>query len=278
MFSEPGIDTPYPVGPESLPPTPRAVALNTKGRIYRVGLVCGLLFAPNAILAVGWFTGEDLRELEKRGEMVTGHVVAKHVSSGRGGPRYRVQYSYEVAGRVYGDSINFSKDESASLTRGDPYPVTYLPDRPQTNTPGRPGPRLRRHNENSVQFAALAAVVLAVVVVGFEFALRRERFLAREGEPVIGRITECGTTRGRNSVNYWVRHEFDSPGDDFVTDWHYVPHGMWERLRPGLRVTLLYDAACPKRHLPLYAFKYAYIVENAEDELSSPDSSAGITE
>ena len=70
-----GLEAAYPAPPESLPPIPRAVAINRKGRVLRNCALAGLLLAPNAVLAFGWFSGENLRQLDARGETVTGRIV-----------------------------------------------------------------------------------------------------------------------------------------------------------------------------------------------------------
>jgi hypothetical protein len=262
-------DAPYPAELSRIAPGPRTVGLNRRARFTRAVLVCALLFAPNGILAFGWIMGEDLRDLEERGKPVLGRVTEKASASRRGGATYQIGYTYEVNGREFHNRRPVSIADYNAVERESSYLVTHLPDRPETHTPGRPGPALEQHNEASIRFALVASAILAVLCVGFEFALRRERLLARDGEPAIGKVTERGTTKTRNRLLRWVRHEFISPAQETVTDWHYVPEALWDKLRPGLRITLLYDLANPKRHLPLYAFEYAYIIEFTDDDMSS---------
>ena len=269
--ADPRLEAPYPAEPERLPTVPRVVALNRKARFYRTALLCAVLLAPNGILAWGWVAGDDLRALEDRGQSVLGSVVDKSSRSGRGGKTYFVTYEYDVNGRNYRDTRSVSADEYTAAEKNASYFVTYLPERPATNTPGRPGPRLQQDNENTVRFAIMATAALGVWYLWFAYLLRREQSLAREGEAVIGNVTERGTTRGRNQISYWVRHQFTSPADETITDWNYVPSSLFDRLRPGVRITLLFDPANAKRHLPLYAFEYAYIVESSEEEYIAPD-------
>jgi hypothetical protein len=264
MLFELAIDSPYPASPERIPPPPRRVAWNSKARWLRTAAWASLLFAPNIILLCSWQAGEDLRALVARGQRTFGRVDDVHMSSSRGGRSYRVQYTYEVAGASYHARTIVRASEVASFSRGHQCLVTYLPDQPKTNFPGRPGPELERRNETAVAFALLAVIGLAVWVICLEYAVRRELYLAREGEPAVGRVIERGSVRSKNQIHYWVRHHFKSATNEHVSDWHYVPSSLWGTLRPGLAITLLYDPEQPRRHLPLYAFKYAYIVEETE--------------
>jgi hypothetical protein len=257
-------EEPYPVGPDCLPETPRAIGWNRKARVLRAAVIAGLMLGPNAILLGGWFSGEDLRELEARGRVTNGQITETSIRHHRRSQEYLVVYSYELNGRSYRRTESVTHAEYARHSRGKPCEVTYLPDRPDVSYPGSPRPPLERHNDTTVVFATLAAVGLAIWLACVVYLLRRERFLAREGEPVVGRVTDRGEQRRKQQTLYFVYHEFRSPADRTVTSWHYVPRTLYERLRPGQRVTVLYDPANPNRHLPLYAFKYAYIRHDEE--------------
>jgi hypothetical protein len=276
MLTDPAIEGPYPAGPECLPPAPRRVAWNSRARWLRTAAWVSFLFAPNIILAWGWQSGEDLRALVAEGKSTFGRVADVRTSTSRGGRTYHVGYTFEVAGTDYHGRTTVPGSDFATFIRGHQCPVTYLPQRPETNYPGRPGPELQRHNQAAVSLALIAGIGLGIWLVSLEFAVRRECDLARNGEPAVGRVTDHGQSRGRNQTYYWVQHEFKSAADEVITDWHYVPLRLWETLRPGLSITLLFDPARPRRHLPLYAFKYAYIVEEEEFEDSvandAPDS------
>jgi Protein of unknown function (DUF3592) len=259
-------DAPYPVGPECLPPAPRAIAWNSRARRLRAALIAALMLGPNAILLLGWSMGDDLRALESRGRSTIGRVIDKTSHYNRRSKELIIVYSYEVNGRSYRTSTMVSADEYAALAAGKSCDVTYLPDKPDVSYPGNPDFRLQWHNTVTVFFATLAATGLAIGLAFVVFTFRRERLLAREGEAGVGRVTDRGETRRRQRTLYYVYHEFVSPGETTVTDWHYVPQPLWDRLRPGLRITVLYDTANPERHLPLYAFKYAYIRQ--DDDLA----------
>jgi hypothetical protein len=250
---------PYPVDPGCLPPTPRAIAWNRKARLLRTAVIAGLMLGPNAILLGGWFSAEDLRELEARGRVANGQIKETTIRHHRRSREYVVTYSYELNGRDYRRTVSVSPGEYARHSRGKPCEVTYLPDRPDVSYPGDPGPPLGRHNETTVVFATMAAIGLAIWLARVVYVLRRERFLAREGEPIVGKVTDRGEERRKQQTVYYVYHEFRSPAEQTVTSRDYVPRSLYEILRPGQRVTVLYDPANPNRHLPLYAFKYAYI-------------------
>jgi hypothetical protein len=259
MLAVMALEEPYPVDPESLPPTPRAIAWNRKARVLRAAVIAGLMLGPNAILLGGWFSGEDLRELEARGHVTNGQITETTIRHHRRSREYVVAYSYEVNGQDHRRTVRVSPEEYGRHSRGKPCEVTYLPDRPDVSYPGNPGPPLGRHNETTVVFATMAVVGLAIWLTCVVYVLRRERFLVREGESVVGRVTDRGQQRRKQRTVYYVYHEFQSPAEQTVTSWHYVPQSLYETLQPGQRITVLYDPANPKRHLPLYAFKYAYI-------------------
>jgi hypothetical protein len=262
-------ESPYPAPPDQVPPAPRPVAFNRNARLLRTGVLGGLLLVPNAILAFAWFSGEELRQLEDHGQTTIGRVVNTRVSSSRRSTNYRVDYSYEVSGRAFRSVADVTKQEFGQHRLSAECVVTYLPELPASNCLGRPGPLLDRRTNGFIILAVVAAVGLGFWMLGVETSLRRERFLAREGEATVGRVSERGTTAAKNRTLYWVRHEFTSPSDDLVSSWDYVPPTIWERLTPGTLITLLYDPANPKKHLPLYAFRYAYIANAIEaDELN----------
>jgi hypothetical protein len=266
MSTAPELEEVYPAAPDQLPPVPRYVAWNAKAHRLRVGVFLGLFLVPTGILAFGWLTGDELRALEDHGRSTTGEVTEKTTWSHKNSRTYRVRYSYEAAGRSYSNSADVSSNEYAAFTRGERCPVVYLEDKPNISYPGRPGPVLDRQNTTTVVMALFAAVAFAIWLGCVEFFVRRELWLAREGETAVGRIIERGTTQQRRQTLYWARHEYTSPSQQICSSWHYIPQLIWENLHPGLRVTLLFDPANPARHMPLYAFKYAYIAEEETEE------------
>jgi hypothetical protein len=60
-----------------LPPPPRPVSLNPRGRWTRVGFRAALLLVPNFLLWIGHNSGEDLRELAAHGRSTTGHIALR---------------------------------------------------------------------------------------------------------------------------------------------------------------------------------------------------------
>jgi hypothetical protein len=274
MLSEIPIDEPYPARPETIPPAPRQVAYNTRARRLRTVATLCFLLVPNAFLGWGWASGNDLRALVDHGKGTFGRVTETSISYARSGRIYHVGYTYDVDGTTYHERTTPGADEYASFVRGRTCLVTYLPEQPRTNYPGRPGPELQRRNQAAVSLAVFMAVGLGAWRVWLEVTMRREFALARDGEPFVGRVVDVGQTRGKNRMYYWAAHAFQSPSDEPVSDWHYLPRGVWDHLRAGKSITLLYDTANPRRHLPLYAFKYAFICEEqlADEVAEEPES------
>jgi hypothetical protein len=60
-----------------LPPPPRPVALNPRGRWMRGGFLTALLLAPNFLLWIGYNSGENLRALGAHGQSTTGHIALR---------------------------------------------------------------------------------------------------------------------------------------------------------------------------------------------------------
>lgn len=63
--------------PDYLPPPPRAVALNNRGRWSRAGCLLGLLLTPPFVLWVGDQSGENVRALATQGRSATGQIVVR---------------------------------------------------------------------------------------------------------------------------------------------------------------------------------------------------------
>ncbi len=253
---------PYPAGPERLPPIPRPVALNPRARRLRAAALLALLILPNVFLFWGRTAGEPLRALVNGGQMTRGRVTRKSTThQSRGGTTYRVAYVFEAGGREYHAEPVVTQAEYSALSLDAPCDVCYLPGHPDTNCPGNPETQLRRHNTTAVAVALVFGVMCAVWLGWVQFAIGKEWRLAREGEPAVGWVADRGTTRTKNGMTYWVSHQFVSPADETPSGRHNVPYAVWQQLTPGMRVTLLYDPANARRHLPLYAFRYARIVD-----------------
>jgi hypothetical protein len=94
---------------------------------------------------------------------------------------------------------------------GGACPVTYLPSRPETHCLGRPEPILRGHNQGWVTGAAVVAALLGLGFTCLERSLRRELWLSRHGQAVVGRVLDHGKVRMKNSLSYWVSYAFFAP-------------------------------------------------------------------
>jgi hypothetical protein len=224
--------------------------------MLRFALWAGFLLVPNFFLAIALTEGDHLRELAANGRSTTGQVVGKSSHSrGRSGRTYRVQYQFQVDGKVYQGEDEANWSEYLAAAKGRPCAVTYLPEHPETHCLGPAGQRLQRWDDGYLLFALLSAVGLGGVLAWKEFALRRELRLARWGEAVVGHVTDRGSSRTRNGGRYWAGYRFASPVDDRASGRSYVSSSVWSYLRPPLPVTVLFDPERPRCSRLLCAFR-----------------------
>jgi hypothetical protein len=247
--------TPYPIGPECLSPAPRQAELTWKARIVRSILLAALLLLPSLLLLSGYRGAPTLRDLVAHGQAEAGRVTAKPTPrQTRSGTTYRIQYAYEINGQVFNGDEEVSESVYAALAEDSPVNVTYLPSNPQTHCLGPAEPRLQARNNRTIATAAFVGLVLGSAWAFVVFRLRRELRLARLGQPVVGLVISCGSSRGKGGPTYWTRYQCASPSGHLADGWNYVPHVVWQRLPPGTPVTILCDPDHPRRHRPLYAF------------------------
>jgi hypothetical protein len=256
--------TPYPIAPESLPPSPRPVEFTAKARWMRSGFWAGLLLAPNLILYFGYNYAADLRALADRGQVLSGQVASKRTQyHSRGGSTYHVAYSFTAGGRKWTGDGDVSFKEFQTLAEGASCSVTYLPEQPSTNCLGEATPRLNSLNRKILLYAVIVAILFGYFVVVHEYKLSREKWLARYGIAVVGWITSRDKRASWNSrygnnrkTAYWVHYRFSLPNDKRVDSWAYLSQDAWEYLFPQTPATILYDPEDPPRSLPLCAFRY----------------------
>ncbi len=65
------------LSPDYLPPPPRSVAPNVRGRWMRAGFLVGMVLGPLVVLWIGQASSENLRMLAARGHKTTGRVVVR---------------------------------------------------------------------------------------------------------------------------------------------------------------------------------------------------------
>jgi hypothetical protein len=238
------------------------VAPGFRGRLVRAACWVAFLGLPNLILFVGHAVEQPLRELTARGVCGQGSVLGKRiVYRSKGGSTHFVRYSYTVGGRSFTREDSVSPQDHAGLNEGSSCQVYYLPDHPETCCLGRPGPQLQRGIASVLFLAGIAGGICAGFLVYFEARFRRERALAREGEPILGRITDHGVAKSKNGVRYWARYCFTASDGEERTSWHYIPQFVYDELPLGIPVTVLVAPVNAGRHLPLYAFKDVRILQ-----------------
>ena len=236
---------------EGPPPPPRRAGWTPQAQLGRGLLLTALLVVPNVALWLGYRDGQPLRALCNHGRPAAARVLHKSSERrGKGGTWYYATYTFEAGGRSYSFKTHVSREMYDSLADGGACPVTYLPSRPETHCLGRPEPILSGHNQGWVTGAAVVAALLWLGFTCLEWSLRRELWLARHGEAVIGGVLDQGKVRMKNSLSYWVSYAFfapDGPRSGTVD----VPGAAWLSLTPGTELVVLYDPERPGRHRPL---------------------------
>jgi hypothetical protein len=238
---------------EGVPPPPRRAEWTPAARLRRGLLLAALLAVPNVALWLGYRDGRPLRALCEQGRPAAARVLQKSWERrAKGGTWYYVAYTFEAGGRSYSFKTQVSRETYDALAEGGACAVTYLSTRPETHCLGRPEPILRGHNRGWVIGAAVVAALLGLAFACVEWSLRRERWLARHGEAVVGRALDRGKVRMKNGMSYWVSYAFAAP-DGPCNGTADVPGEAWLSLAPGAELAVLYDPARPWRHRPLLA-------------------------
>jgi hypothetical protein len=143
--------------------------------------------------------------------------------------------------------------------------VTYLPRRPEIHCLGAADQRLASHNNMANSLALSLAVGFALILLWFEFNLRRELRLANLGEPAEGRIIERTCNKGRNRTHYSVRYLFNAP-DGMRSGWQTVGEYLWGYLQNGTTITVLYDPDHLDRHRPSFGLRLVQFLPEAEED------------
>jgi len=226
---------------EQFPPPPR------KARRLRRD-VSGFLLAVIALLYTGYVAYSD-HTFAANGRVTTGRVLEMTRRTRRGPDLCLVRYTYKgVSGSMQNVSAKVPEGLYDKLKVGQTIAVTYLPDEPGVSRIGRPQDfNLMSHYLNLDWWPGFAAVLIVVgVLLGLNsiFSARRDIYLVSHGTAVPGAISELAKDDKTCSASY----KFKGPDGREWTGKRKVDKKVWEGLKEGQEVVVLYDPAQPKRH------------------------------
>jgi hypothetical protein len=144
--------------------------------------------------------------------------------------------------------------------------VTYLPSNPKIHRLGSAEERLLSQNLTCNVLALILALLFAFLLAYVEIRARRELRLARGGEVTEGRIIEKTNNEFMGRRSYRVRYRLDTP--DGVRRIGSVTTGrmLWEWLRIGSVITVLYDPDNPRNHCPTFGLRFVQFLTDVEEE------------
>jgi hypothetical protein len=184
------------------------------------------------------------------GESSEAVVKAKSIERpGKGGPVHRLEYEFEVGGKVFSGSTQMSREQWNAARVGGPLEIHYLPSNPKVNQGSLQG-----------ELLVFAAIWLGACVGGaWSVArgvqdIRRKIRLITTGAPALAVIDCLEVRRGRKGgswidrLGYTYRTGEGGEGTTFHTDSRknilYLP----KEIREGDIVLVVYDRDDPSRN------------------------------
>ena len=233
----------HPYIPSSLGGPPRRVSVSTT-RASLVRLMAGMFALPFAFITFVLPQVRDRTWLQQHGVETQGEVTRTYTTKGsKGRVRYHVDYQFE--GRIGSDSIG--RDEFDRLHVGDRVPVTYLPSRPEINTPqtkaavdSRPRLFSDRRSLLPLLFLFTSLPLIAVIV---RSAREKQLKIAEKGVAVVGTAAEM--------THQTIYYSYPTPGGMKEGRFNLNKRPVRERPRGGEPLVVLYDPAKPDRSVPL---------------------------
>jgi hypothetical protein len=222
---------------------PRRVNFATSRGAF-VRLVVAMIAMPLAIITFALPQVRNRIWLQQHGVETQGEVTRTYTTKGsKGRIRYHVDYQFE--GRVGSDSV--SRDVYDQMHAGDRIPVTYLPSRPEINTPrskesvdSRPRVFSDRRSLLPLLFLLVFVPLVALIAYG---AHQKQLKLAENGIAVVGTAAEMR----HQSIVY----TYNTPEGVKEGRFNLNKRRVRERPRGGEPLVVLYDPAKPDRSVPL---------------------------
>lgn len=237
--------------PQDFPPAPRDIRRKTAPGCTLTGI--RLFILPHMCVGVGMllFLAWELSVL-LFGTSSTGNVTGRHTKpSSKGGPTRFIDYAY---GNRIADHQQVAFNDYQRLATGSPVKVRSL------TIAGHSfsllidplAPTLR-----DIGFLAFFSCFWNGVVCIFVWTLYvlpwRRKWLARNGEPVVGRVTSKVSLPGKNGKTYSVKYDYASSDGLARSGEMPIEPIAYEETREGQNVIVLYDPMKPN-HSVVYEF------------------------
>ena len=193
---------------------PREVRLTRAGVAVMVVAFAMLAAAIASGVGLGMRTAREKRRIEAiqtSGQDAEAVVTRRWRTSGES-PKYRLAYTFEWQGQIYGGESSVPRSRWSAITEDSRLPIRFVPSKPEWNYakewPGKPLPPF-------VPVVAAAFFLLAGFAV--REGVRRQKSLIAEGRTAPARILKRRTHHnGEGGTQTIVTYEFALPGGAIV--------------------------------------------------------------
>lgn len=252
-----------PVEPELQGRVPREVRYTRGTQKTRFWLWLLFLGVMVPLTTSGWNELSQMRMLGARGETTSASIIDHHVTYGKH-TVYILDYVFEAEGEVISDSAVVSHLEYQQTRDSGPLTITYLPGNPHVHRVGT----VNRAGFEVTLAGWLVGGTLTFLLLGgllakAEMLFRRTRRLLRDGQAVIGVVTERKekTYQGKYGpqTTYTLCYRFPTPQGEQAGQ-ATAPRLLSDQFPPSAALTVLYDAKSPRCNQPYQALTEAQIV------------------
>ena len=225
--------------------TPRRVRFDdTNARVLRVTLIIALLgFLGCAWVACTTFGTIRTQELLRHEGSMSDGIVTESTPNHGG---VHLKYRFEIDGVWYGGQAEMKANHYRAPTPGETIPILYLPNKPKVNLP-------RGWGWFSMwDMFPYLFLLFTMIAPGFVIAeVLRERYLARMGVVVEGRVTGCDLNRKPFKVYYEFTTQ-ESTAMEGSTD-------STDEQEVGASIPIIYLRSNPRRNdrFPVGGFRIA---------------------
>jgi hypothetical protein len=211
-------------------------------RSVRARWTLGVMFS--LIAAAGITAGVigllPLVKLHVRGVQTSGTVVDRSTYSGKA-TSYYVKFRFEAERGVWIVNAQVPQDVYAAATAGQPTPVTYDPQDPETSRPIAKDDLtwswIVRHDAGFIVMAVAFLVSIPFLLRSHSRRVEREVKLARNGVLVVGTVTDVMPAA--------IGYRFDADGSQASGQLRLRKRRLSFKPKPGDRIAIPYDRLQP---------------------------------
>jgi len=211
-------------------PLPRLTSIQPSGVARLVLAVIALSFAAGILF---WAGLSDLQKAQQRSELQrSGNETIGRVTRVS---THLVDYTFSADGRTYEGEADLPESEQDRVQAGSDITVRYLPENPSISHPSA-WEWTALFNFEQFIFPVVPGAFGFLIVLG----LHKERRLIASGNPTVGIITKCISSRSHFEVTY----EFHSENGTTLE----ARDTFESHLTPGTKVCVLYLTDNPLRN------------------------------